>query len=102
MHSSTSSSEPRYDPRLYDRALPGGSLGPAAIVAVAVMLFGMGAWEMYWRANDAVPSYRNSAGLWAIQRRRIDEGEGGSTVVAGSSRMLFIMQLVVWEEESGT
>ena len=32
---------------------------------------------------------RNSYGLWAIQRRRIDAGEGDATVLIGASRMLF-------------
>ena len=65
------------------------------------MLVMMSGWEMYWRSQGSVPSYRNSEGLWAMQRRRIDHGEGHKTVFAGSSRILFNMQLDVWERESG-
>jgi hypothetical protein len=36
-----------------------------------------------------------------MQRNRLDQGEGDSTVLAGSSRMLFNAQLEVWEQESG-
>jgi hypothetical protein len=58
-------------------------------------------WEMYWRAYGVAPSYRNSNGQWAQQRRRIDTGEGGKTVLIGSSRMLFDVQLPVWEKITG-
>ena len=101
MHSSTSSSEAPADTSKYDRPLPGNSLGVAAMIAVIVAVILMSGWEMYWRANDAVPSYRNSEGLWAIQRRRIDRGEGDKTVIVGSSRIFFNTQLDVWESEAG-
>lgn len=100
MHSSTSSSE-MPETSKYDRALPGKSLGRAALLGFVVMLALMAGWEAFWRANDAVPSYRNSEGLWAIQRRRIDNGEGDKTVFVGSSRIYFNTQLDVWEEKAG-
>jgi len=65
------------------------------------MIAMMGGWEAYWRSEGSVPSYRNDEGLWSIQRRRIDNGEGDKTVIAGSSRMLFNTQLDVWETETG-
>ena len=101
MPSSTSSSEAQVDMSKYDRPLPGKSLGVAAMIAVIVAVILMSGWEMYWRANDAVPSYRNSEGLWAIQRRRINRGEGDKTVIVGSSRIFFNTQLDVWESEAG-
>ena len=36
-----------------------------------------------------------------MQRRRIDHGEGDTTVLIGASRMLFDMQLPVWEKLTG-
>jgi hypothetical protein len=39
--------------------------------------------------------------LWAIQRRRIDAGEGNATVLAGASRLYFDVQLPVWERLDG-
>lgn len=73
------------------------------IFLVALVLFAllMTGWELYWRAFGALPSYRNSDGQWAQQRRRIDAGEGGKTVLIGSSRMLFDLQLPVWEKLAG-
>jgi hypothetical protein len=76
-------------------------LGLAWFIAAAVFLAGMIAWEAYWRAFGAYPSYRNSDALWAMQRRRINEGEGNATVLIGSSRVLFDIQLPVWERLAG-
>lgn len=61
----------------------------------------MAAWETYWRDFGATPGYRNSNGAWAEQRGRIDAGEGGRTVLIGSSRVLFDVQLPEWEASSG-
>ncbi|MCY7353694.1 MAG: hypothetical protein LH470_01165 [Lysobacter sp.] len=70
----------------------------AALVLATLM---MAAWEWHWRAFGATPSYRNSDGQWAQQRRRINAGEGGKTVLIGSSRVLFDVQLPVWEAITG-
>ena len=69
----------------------------------ALVLFAllMGAWEWHWRAFGAKPTIANSAGLWATQRRRIDNGEGNATVLLGASRILFDVQLDVWEKLAG-
>ena len=101
MPSFTSSSDIQTSPQKYGRPLPSKSLGMAAWIGAIVMVMLMSGWEMYWRSEGSIPSYRNSEGLWAIQRRRIDNGEGDKTVIAGSSRAYFNMQLDVWERESG-
>lgn len=101
MPSSTSSSDMSVSTERYGRPLPGRSLGFGALLGVLVMIVLVSGWEWYWRDYGSVPSYRNSAGLWAIQRRRIDNGEGHKTVFSGSSRVLFNTQLDVWEQESG-
>jgi hypothetical protein len=72
-----------------------------AVIGLFVMILMLGGWEGYWRSEDAVPSYRNSPGLWSIQRRRIDNGEGDKTVLTGSSRMLYNVQPDAWEQVSG-
>ena len=61
----------------------------------------VGGWEMYWRAFGVTPGYRNSDGQWLVQRRRIDAGEGASTVLIGASRILFDSSLPVWEKVTG-
>src|SRR5512135_625640 len=68
------------------------------LVLLALML---GVWEWYWRDFGATPGIRNTHGLWAIQRRRIDAGEGDATVIVGSSRVFFDIQLDIWEQLDG-
>lgn len=97
MPSSTSSSDAGW----WERPLPQSRIGAALAVAAVLFLLAMVAWESGWRAYGAVPGIRNSEGLWAAQRRRIDHGEGDRTVIIGSSRVLFDLQLPVWEKLTG-
>jgi hypothetical protein len=69
--------------------------------ALLLLLLLLGAWEAYWRAFGARPGIANTYGLWAIQRRRIDAGEGNATVLLGASRVYFDIQLPVWERLAG-
>ena len=69
-----------------------------ALVLLALLL---AAWEGYWRAYGVVPGIRNTFALWAIERRRIDAGEGDATVLLGSSRTYFDLQLPVWQKLAG-
>jgi hypothetical protein len=77
---------------------PWGPIFVGAIVLFAAMLAG---WEWYWRDFGVTPSTMNTFGLWSIERRRIDEGEGSATVFTGASRVYFDMQLEVWEQLDG-
>ena len=77
---------------------PWGRIFLGALVLFALLLAG---WEAYWRAYGVHPSITNTYGLWAIQRRRIDAGEGNATVLLGASRVFFDIQLPVWERLAG-
>jgi len=77
---------------------PWATIAIGALVLSALLL---GGWEWYWRDFGATPGIRNSDGLWAIQRRRIDNGEGDATVITASSRLFFDLQLDVWETLDG-
>jgi len=79
-------------------AQPWSKIFIGAVVLCALMVTG---WEMYWRAYGVAPSYRNTDGEWLMQRRRLDAGEGGATVLIGASRILFDTQLPVWEKITG-
>lgn len=83
------------------RPLPARALGVATIVAAFAFALALGVWEVAWRDYGAEPGARNSDALWAAQRRRIDHGEGDSTVIIGSSRVLFDVQLDTWQERRG-
>ena len=77
---------------------PWGLIFAGTILILAVLL---GCWEEYWRAYGVHPSIANGYGLWAMQRRRIDAGEGDATVLLGASRVFFDIQLPVWERLAG-
>ena len=97
----TASDRPGIAQPVPERDIPPQPWGPIALAAAILFLAMVGAWEGYWRDFGVTPSYRNTNGQWAKERRRIDAGEGGSTVLIGSSRMLFDVQLPVWEELTG-
>lgn len=77
---------------------PWGKILLGTAVMLALLL---GAWEEYWRSTGALPGFSNTYGLWAIQRRRIDAGEGDATVLLGASRVYYDIQLPVWERLDG-
>ncbi len=84
-----------------ERDIPERPWGSIWIGAVLLAVLLTGAWEWHWRAFGVTPSYRNSNGQWAQQRRRIDDGEGDALVLIGSSRTLFDMQLPAWKKVTG-
>ena len=83
------------------RPVPEQPWGRILLGAVVILALLVGGWEAYWRAYGVRPSLANSYGLWAIERRRIDAGEGDATVLLGASRVYFDIQLKVWERLSG-
>jgi hypothetical protein len=93
--------DPRAAPGPLERPLPARPLGGAGVFALVLFALGLGAWETHWRDFGVEPAYRNSDGAWSAQRRRIDGGEGDATVIVGSSRVLFDVQLDVWERRWG-
>lgn len=97
--------KPGDDPDVVDayveRPLPSLRLATTWITAVILCVLGLVAWELYWRDFGVRPGYRNSDGLWTIQRRRINAGEGDALVVIGSSRVLFDVQLDTWQQATG-
>lgn len=97
----TASDRPGVAQPVPERPIPARPWGPILLAAVALFALMLGAWEWHWRAFGAEPTYRNSNGQWAQQRRRINHGEGDRTVLVGASRVLFDVQLPVWERITG-
>lgn len=97
----TASDRPGVAQPVPERDIPPQPWGKILLGALALFLLLMTAWEWHWRAYGAAPGYRNSDGAWADQRRRLNTGEGGKTVLIGSSRMLFDVQLPEWERVTG-
>lgn len=80
---------------VFERPIP--LLGRSGLLAILVTIALMVAWEFWVRSEGVTPSYRNSDSQWAEQRRRVSSGDGDGWVFTGSSRVLFNMQLSVWE-----
>src|SRR5437660_4021785 len=83
------------------RPVPVQPWGKILAGAALLLLLVLAGWEEYWRAYGVTPGINTTYGLWAIQRRRIDAGEGDATVLLGSSRLFFDVQLPVWERLDG-
>ena len=83
------------------RPVPAQPWGRILIGALLLLVLLVAGWEQYWRAYGVRPGIANTFGLWAIQGRRIDAGEGDATVLLGASRLYFDIQLPVWERLDG-
>src|SRR6188768_979951 len=100
-HRETASDRPGVAQPVPKRPVPDQPWG-RIFVGMLLLLAGMlGAWEWHWRDFGVAPSIRNTDALWAIQRRRIDNGEGDATLIVASSRLFFDLQLDVWEKLDG-
>jgi hypothetical protein len=97
----TASDRPGVAQPVPERDIPERAWAPIWLGAVLLAVLLTGAWEWHWRAYGVTPSYANSDGQWAQQRRRIDNGEGDALVLVGSSRTLFDVQLPVWKAVTG-
>lgn len=83
------------------RPVPEQPWGKMLLGAMALLALLVAGWESYWRGYDAKPGIRNTYALWALQRQRIDRGEGNATVLVGASRVYYDVQLPVWERLDG-
>ena len=107
MPSSTSSSDNAYpavktsffDPEHVERPVPDRPWRAIVLIAAIATTFLTIGWEIYWRGKEYVAGdYKNSSAAWAVQR---NQAVGDATVLIGSSRMLFNIDLDVWEEVTG-
>jgi hypothetical protein len=84
-----------------ERPVPEQPWGRIVLGVVVLLALLVGGWEGYWRSFGARPGIRNTYGLWALQRRRIDAAEENATVLTGASRVYYDIQLPVWEHLDG-
>lgn len=98
----TASDRPGVAQPVPERDVPAQPWRGIFLAALALSALLIGGWERHWRAYGVTPSIRNSDGLWSVQRRRIDAGEGDRTVLVGASRMLFDTDLDTWQRLSGS
>lgn len=75
---------------------PWGQIALIALLLTAVMMCG---WEALWRSKSyQAGDIKNTNGAWAAQRRL---ATGDATVLIGTSRNLFDVDLDVWEKTTG-
>ncbi|MFH6768293.1 hypothetical protein V8G56_06065 [Gaetbulibacter aquiaggeris] len=76
-------------------------LKQSIIIALALSVLSLTAWEVFWRAQGVYPTLDDNEALWAVQRQRVEKATDKDIVLMGSSRVLFDMQLDQWQEQSG-
>jgi len=79
------------------RVLPDTSFSIAGIIALAIFVVAISAWEMRVRAAGYTPSVEDSKDLWAATRCRLSD-DPNQTVVVGASRIQFDFDLQTWAE----
>ncbi len=88
-----------FDPERVDRPVPDKpwiALALTALLTTAALTAG---WEAYWRSKSFDPGdINNSSALWAQERRK---AKGDATVLIGSSRIMFGVDLDVWRRVTG-
>ncbi|MCA0133818.1 hypothetical protein [Winogradskyella alexanderae] len=72
------------------------------IIALILGLGAVASWELYWRSQGVKPYLDDNKDLWANQRARLDDDNSKMTVFIGSSRILYDIQLDIWEELTDT
>jgi hypothetical protein len=83
-----------------ERVIPARSWPRAALLALLLTLAGLVLWEWNARRLGYTPSYADTFGLWAIERRKVSE-RPDPMVAVGSSRTFFDLDLGVWKEMTG-
>ncbi len=72
----------------------------SALVAVAVFVVAMAAWELHVRSRGYEATLNDSSDLWARARSRLTD-DPGQTVIVGSSRIQFDFDLATWMKVRG-
>ncbi len=81
------------------REIPDRPWGRIALSALVLTVVLMGLWEALWRYEGyRAGDIKDSNAGWAEQRRR---AEGGATVLIGSSRNLYDIDLGTWQRTTG-
>ena len=83
-----------------ERDIPDQPWKKAGLTALVLVILLTAGWEMLWRSKGYYPAPVDSSGFWAMHRRAVSE-IGDPTVIIGSSRALFDVNLDVWEELTG-
>ncbi len=97
MHSYTFNSESGQ----FERTLPEQPWGRLALIVLIVVAVATAGWEMYWRGQGYEPSYDATDSSWAEFRAKAQTAGPEYTIITGSSRALFDIDLPTWRAETG-
>lgn len=102
MLSSISSSEPpaKWPEEYWRRPIPTAHWRAVGIMMILVVGAFIVAWEVYWRTEGYEPGFENTADLWSAQRAKVGRHGKQETVIIGSSRILFGLDLDMWQQAS--
>lgn len=73
----------------------------ALLTATVLSIAMLTGWELYWRTQGKVPMMQNDKDLFAVQRARLDDYTKDDYVIVGDSRIMFDVQLAIWETQTG-
>ena len=81
--------------------MPRGRWAVSALLAFALALVFMTGWEMKVRRDGYAPAFNDTGDRWSLVRSRVGR-EPGQTVVVGSSRIMFDLDLQTYADHFGT
>ena len=73
----------------------------AAILTLLLVTGFIVYWEYHWRSKGFPVSYNDDSALWAKERARVYQSPEDATVVIGSSRIKFDLDVETWEKLTG-
>jgi len=77
------------------------NLKQSLIIALVLSITALGAWELYWRSKGYFPNLDDDKYLWAKTRAKVEKATENDVILVGSSRVLFDIQLDIWEKMTG-
>lgn len=81
---------------------PTNHLTKSALLALTLTLLFCIGWETYWRNQDFTLGYDNDNDAWAAERRKVATAGNSATVIIGSSRAKFDIDLPTFRQVSGS
>ena len=85
----------------YPVNLMGAHLLKAFVGTIVVVLGFAFSYEWYWRSKGLNISYNDDKVLWARHRRQVYMPSDQATILLGSSRIKFDVDVATWKEETG-
>jgi hypothetical protein len=87
---------------MFERRVPGQRWRASAWLALALLVAGVGVWELKMRSLGLrTADIDDGKSYWAVERRKVDTGPRDQVVIVGDSRILFDTNLDEWRRVSG-